>query len=115
MVSPFLQNSWDAPGFPGIKANISNLPPFVNGFQGFPGCPIFPEREGKFAEIRDLKHRLCYTLNRRTPKKRQGGATMKKRMLSLPLSAWFLLALCACGGGSAPTFDLHTETAYTPH
>ena len=38
---------------------------------------------------------------------------MKKRMLSLPLSAWFLLALCACGGGSAPTFDLHTETAYT--
>ena len=38
---------------------------------------------------------------------------MKKRMLSLPLSAWFLLALSACGGGSAPTFDLHTETAYT--
>ena len=38
---------------------------------------------------------------------------MKKRMLFLPLSAWFLLALCACGGGSAPTFDLHTETAYT--
>ena len=38
---------------------------------------------------------------------------MKKRMLSLPLFAWFLLALCACGGGSAPTFDLHTETAYT--
>ena len=38
---------------------------------------------------------------------------MKKRMLSLPLSAWFLLALCACGGGGAPTFDLHTETAYT--
>ena len=60
------------PVFRGIKASISNLPPFVNGFPGLPrDAPIFLKKKEKFAEIRDLKHRLCYTLNRRTPKKRQ--------------------------------------------
>lgn len=60
------------PVFRGIKASISNSPPFVNGFPGLPrDAPIFLKKKEKFAEIRDLKHRLCYTLNRRTPKKRQ--------------------------------------------
>jgi hypothetical protein len=48
MVSPFLQNSWDAPGFPGDQGQHIEFAAVCQRLSGAStGWPYFPEKEGK--------------------------------------------------------------------